>query len=90
MYMINIGLPSIVLGLTAPSVSTEIAILSGGAVEPGLDSAAATFEKLSGKTVDITFNTAPQIRKRLFAGETFDVVMQKLDAWAAEAQSDEA
>ena len=75
MYMINIGLPGIFLGLTAPSVSTEIAILSGGAIEPGLNSAAATFEKLSGCTVDITFNTAPHIRKRLFAGDRFDVVI---------------
>ena len=55
--------------------AAEITVLSGGAVEPGLHAAARAFEKQSGHTVKITFNTTPQIRKRVGAGETFDVVI---------------
>jgi len=55
--------------------AAEITVLSGGAVEPGLHAAAHTFEKQTGHTVKITFNTTPQIRKRVGAGETFDVVI---------------
>jgi molybdate transport system substrate-binding protein len=52
-----------------------ITVLSGGAVEPGLRAAAAAFERETGHTVTITFNTAPEIRKRLGAGDMFDVVI---------------
>ena len=55
--------------------AAEITVLSGGAVEPGLHAAAHAFEKQTGHTVKITFNTTPQIRKRVGAGETFDVVI---------------
>src|SRR5262245_1821378 len=55
--------------------AAEITVLSGGAVEPGLKAAAAAFEKESGHRVKITFNTTPQMRKRVEAGETFDVVI---------------
>jgi len=55
--------------------AAEITVLSGGAVEPGLHAAARAFEKQTGHTVKITFNTTPQIRKRVGAGETFDVVI---------------
>jgi molybdate transport system substrate-binding protein len=53
----------------------EITVLSGGAVEPGLNAAAAAFHKETGHAVKITYNTTPQIRKRVAAGETFDVVI---------------
>ena len=55
--------------------AAEITVLSGGAVEPGLHAAARASEKQTGHTVKITFNTTPQIRKRVGAGETFDVVI---------------
>jgi molybdate transport system substrate-binding protein len=55
--------------------AAEITVLSGGAIEPGLKSAAAAFEKASGHTLKITFNTTPQMRKRITAGDTFDVVI---------------
>lgn len=64
---------SIMLAPVAPA--SEITVLSGGAVEPGLHAAARAFEKQTGHTVKITFNTTPQIRKRVGAGETFDVVI---------------
>ncbi len=75
MRKINIGLPSIFLGLNDPTISADITILSGGAIEPGLNAAAAAFEKDSGKTLGITYNTAPKMRKRLLAGDTYDLVI---------------
>ena len=53
----------------------DVTVLSGGAVEPGLNAAAAAFQKATGHAVKITYNTTPQIRKRVAAGETFDVVI---------------
>jgi len=66
-----------VLGFLAVGAAgaAEITVLSGGAIEPGLKAAAAAFEKSSGHTVKITFNTTPQMRKRVTAGDIFDVVI---------------
>lgn len=55
--------------------AAEITVMSGGAIEPGLRSAAAAFEKQSGHKINITFNTTPQMRKRVAAGDTFDVII---------------
>jgi molybdate transport system substrate-binding protein len=57
------------------AMAAEIRVLSAGAVEPGLKAAAAAFRKQSGHEVKITFNTAPEIRKRIAGGEAFDVVI---------------
>jgi len=40
-----------------------------------LRAAAGAYAKQSGNEVKITFNTAPEIRKRISAGDTFDVVI---------------
>ena len=53
----------------------EIKVLSAGALEPGMKSAAAEFQKTSGHAVKMTFNTAPQIRQRIADGEILDVVV---------------
>lgn len=57
------------------AVGADIRVLSAGAVEPGLRAAAAAYAKRSGDEVKITFNTAPEIRKRMQAGDAFDVVI---------------
>lgn len=57
------------------AVAAEIKVLSAGAIEPGLKAAAAAFQKNTGHAVKITFNTAPQIRKRIGDGEVQDVVI---------------
>src|SRR5215831_204313 len=57
------------------SMAAEIKVLSAGAVEPGIRAAAAAYTKHSGNEVKITFNTAPEIRKRVAGGDTFDVVI---------------
>src|SRR5258706_13593292 len=62
------------------AMAAEIRVLSAGAVEPGLRAAAAAFQKQSGHTVNIAFNTAPEIRKRIGAGEAFDAVIAPPDA----------
>ena len=57
------------------AVGADLGVLSAGAVEPGLRAAAAAYAKQSGNEVKITFNTAPEIRKRMQAGDAFDVVI---------------
>lgn len=69
------ALAGLFLGLGAAVHAAEITVLSGGAIEPGLKAAAAAFEKQSGHKVNITFNTTPQMRKRVAAGDTFDVII---------------
>lgn len=56
-------------------MAADITLISGGAVEPGLRPAVAAFEKQTGHKVQITFNTAPQIQKRIESGDKFDVVL---------------
>lgn len=55
--------------------AAEVKVLSAGALEPGMKAAVAEFQKASGHAVKITFNTAPQIRKRIGDGEVHDVVV---------------
>jgi molybdate transport system substrate-binding protein len=57
------------------AMGADVRVLSAGAVEPGLRAAAAAYAKHSGNEVKITFNTAPEIRKRMEAGDKFDVVI---------------
>jgi molybdate transport system substrate-binding protein len=82
MRLFNISLPSLFLSLGPSIEAAHLSVLSGGAIEPGLRYAAGAFEKATGHTVQITFNTAPQIRTRIEAGERFDVLVapQKLIA----------
>lgn len=66
---------AIMASLAPAALAAEITVLSGGAIEPGLKAAVAAFEKETGHAVKITFNTTPQMRKRVAAGDTFDVVI---------------
>jgi molybdate transport system substrate-binding protein len=66
---------SILCAFATAAVGAEIKVLSAGAVEPGIRAAAAAYTKQSGNEVKITFNTAPEIRKRVEGGEAFDVVI---------------
>lgn len=70
------GLATLLLCAAAgTAMAAEIRVLSAGAIEPGLQAAAAAFRKQTGHDVKITFNTAPQIRKRVGGGDVFDVVI---------------
>lgn len=55
--------------------AAELTVMSGGAVEPGIKAAAAAFERQTRHKVNITFQTTPQMLKRVAAGDTFDVVI---------------
>jgi molybdate transport system substrate-binding protein len=67
---------SIATALTASVArGEELTVMSGAAVEPGLKAAVAAFEEETGHQVTITFNTTPQMRERVAAGDTFDVVI---------------
>lgn len=75
--MKNLAILGLVLGFLHGQATTavEIAVLSAGAVEPGLRPASAAFEKRTGHAVKIAFAPAPQIRARIAGGETWDVVI---------------
>ena len=51
----------------------ELRILSGGAVKRGVAQVAKEFERRTGAHVTVEFDTAPQIRRRVAAGESADV-----------------
>jgi molybdate transport system substrate-binding protein len=75
--------------VSTAATASEITVLSGGAIEPGLHSAAAAFEKQTGHHVKITFNTTPQIVKRIAGGDKFDVViapLQNVDGFLKEGK----
>jgi len=69
------ALPLWLLLAAAPARAAEIAVLSAGAIEPGLKAAAAAFEKQTGHSVKINFNTAPELKKRMESNPAFDVVI---------------
>lgn len=55
--------------------SAEIRVLSAGAIEPGLQAAAAAYRKETGVEIRVAFATAPQLRKRIADGEVAEVVI---------------
>jgi len=58
----------------ATAQAAEIRVLSAGAVEPGLHAFATLVKRELGHDLKITFNTAPQIAKRLAANEVQDIL----------------
>ena len=71
------GLWGIVMAalFSSGALGAELSVLSAGAVEPGLRAAIAAYEKETGHKVQVAFNTAPQIRGRVEAGEKADVII---------------
>ncbi|MBI2509570.1 MAG: substrate-binding domain-containing protein [Betaproteobacteria bacterium] len=51
----------------------ELKVLSAGAVKRGVAQVAKEFERATGTRVTVEFSTAPEMRKRVAAGETADV-----------------
>ena len=62
------------------ALADEFQVLSAGAIEPGLKAAAAAFEKQTGHVAKITFNTAPELRKRMESHPAFDVLQRVSEA----------
>lgn len=78
---------ALVVFCNASAAAAEIKVLSAGAVEPGLHKAVEQFKRATGHTVEIRFNTAPQIAQRMQEGHVADVLIappqnlkQQLDA----------
>lgn len=53
----------------------ELKVLSAGAVKTGVAQVAKEFEQATGTTIAIEFNTAPELRKRVAAGDAADVIV---------------
>ena len=67
---------SAVLAFSAFTASAaDLAVLSAGAIKPGLKAAAAAFDKQTGHVTTLVFNTAPQLKQRMQANPAFDVVI---------------
>jgi molybdate transport system substrate-binding protein len=66
---------AVLLGLGRAVAAAEVVVLSGGAVEPGLKPALASFQAATGHTARMTFNPAPEIARRIEGGEVWDVVI---------------
>jgi molybdate transport system substrate-binding protein len=66
---------TLAMAWSAGAVAAEVKVLSAGAVEPGLHKAVELFNKSSGHTVSIQFNTAPQIAKRMADGYVADILI---------------
>jgi molybdate transport system substrate-binding protein len=56
-------------------MSNALKVLSAGAVKSGVSQVAKEFERRTGTKVSIEFNTAPELKKRVAAGDAADVVV---------------
>jgi molybdate transport system substrate-binding protein len=56
-------------------MTTDLKILSAGAVKPGLTKVIDAFHHDTGRDVTVSFATAPAILKHVVAGDTVDVVI---------------
>lgn len=53
----------------------ELKVLSAGAVKSGVSQVVKEFERATGTRVTVEYNTAPELRKRIAAGDAADVVV---------------
>lgn len=61
--------------VSGTAMGADIKVLSAGAIEPGLVKIAEQFRKDTGHRARITFNTAPQLEKRISGGDVADVLI---------------
>jgi len=57
------------------TTAATLAVLSTGAVEPGIRAAAEQFQRQTGHEVALTFQTAQEVKRRLEAGEIWDLAV---------------
>lgn len=55
--------------------AVTLKVLSAGAVKRGVSRVAAEFERATGNRVSVEFATAPEVRRKISAGETADVIV---------------
>ena len=63
------------LGTAAQAAEIKVLSAGVGAVEPGIEAFAHQLKRDTGHDLKILFNTAPQIAKRLAAGEVYDILI---------------
>jgi molybdate transport system substrate-binding protein len=63
------------LASTQTARAVDLSVLSAGAVEPGLRAFSDAIKSARGDSLVIQFNAAPQIVKRLAAGERYDILI---------------
>jgi molybdate transport system substrate-binding protein len=73
--MKNILAAMLAMGVSTTGLAAEIKVLSAGAIEPGLHAFAQLVKRETGHDLKIQFSTAPQIAKRLAAGEVYDILI---------------
>ena len=73
--MKRLALAAAILGLAPALPAAELAVISVGAVRSPFAAASSVWEKASGNTVAATFNPAGDVRRKLAAGATGDIVI---------------
>ncbi len=71
----SLGAAIATLFLPAIAGAADIAVLAGGATRDVIEQLLPAFEKSTGHKVVATWSPAPMIRKRLAAGEVYDLVI---------------
>jgi molybdate transport system substrate-binding protein len=65
----------LVLASALPAAAAEVRLLSAGAVKPVVPGLIDAFEKETGHTVKIDYETAGGVKRKIEAGEKFDVMI---------------
>ena len=73
--MKRLAVAAAILGLAPALPAAELAVISVGAVRSPFAAASSVWEKASGNTVAATFNPAGDVRRKLAAGATGDIVI---------------
>ena len=66
----------------SPSCASEIRVLSGGAVQPGLEVLARAGKDRTGNDVTLVYATAGELLTKVMSGETFDLLVAPVDVVA--------
>jgi ABC-type molybdate transport system substrate-binding protein len=64
------------LAAASPSPADEIKVLSGNGPKAAVRQLCAQFEKATGNTIDLRFGVNVDVKKKIEAGERFDVVIE--------------
>jgi molybdate transport system substrate-binding protein len=65
----------IALAASFPAAAAELTVISGNGARTAVSELAARFERASGHKVDIRFHVNPEAKRRIEAGERFDVAI---------------
>src|SRR5580704_5046640 len=65
----------VLLIASAPAYSVELKVLSGNGAKAAVRELCSQFEKSTGNTIDLRFGVNPEVKQKIEAGESFDVVV---------------